>query len=81
MHKLPKQKRENVVSLRYLSPKPSHSVIALLSSRVSFSLSEYSGSTRVLKQVWAVGRWSVSGPALWICYFYFYFVYFVGAKK
>lgn len=41
--------------------------MALFRSLVNFSSPEYSGSTRVLKHVWAVGRWSVSGPARWIC--------------
>lgn len=41
---------------RYLRPKPSHSVTAMLSSLCSFSRLEYSGSTSTLKHVCDVGR-------------------------
>lgn len=52
--------------LDYFRPKPSHSLTAI--SKRSFSLSRlaYSGSSRVLKHVCAVGRLSLSGPILWI---------------
>lgn len=48
----------------YMRPKPVEFSRASFRRRCNFSLLLYSGSRRTLKQVWLVGRRSLSGPFL-----------------
>ena len=49
-------------SINYISPNPSELLMAATSLSLSLSLVLYSGMSRWLKQVWAEGRRSESGP-------------------
>jgi len=50
----------------HTSPKPCAYVKALVSFSLSFSSLLYSGKSRMLKQVCAAGRCSLSGPMRWM---------------